>query len=728
MSLTSRIQSASARARLLSVCAIVIAALSQVAGGQTLPIRRVLLLHQSAVGSPIRAGFDAAFVEAIRAPQLQSIELYEETLETARFPGPEQSRAAADYLSRKYAGLKMDAIVAQGMPPLDFARQHRDIFGKPPIVAVVSPADELAEPNDDVTGIHGGFWITGMMDLALALLPETQTVIVVDAVRQNAGEIERDVRHQLREYRRRLNLEYLRDLPLDDVLRRVASAPPDAIVLFVRQTIRSATQDVDQFDAMAQVARTARVPVFSQVEDFLGKGILGGNIWQYQIDARRVAQIASQIAAGASVRDVPDVRATYAGRVDWRELKRWHIPESRVPPGVAVLFRAPSVFSVYRPYVIGAMVVFAAQGLLIGSLLTQRVRRRRAEQTTREAQARNSAMLQAIPDLMFVLRRDGTYIDYHAKDPKLLFVPPEVFLGRTIRDIMPASLIDQFMEALERVFDADEPVIVEYSLPLREGRDVCHFETRLARAGEDLALAMVRDVTDAKRATALNRDLAGRLIASQEVERQRVARELHDDLSQKLALLAIDIHQLSAEAPDDGRQREYCDQIRELAAEIASDIHQLSYRLHPSKLETMGLLAAMTSLCRDMSHQGGVRVAFTHDSVPQRVDPNVSLCLYRIAQEALHNVARHSHAREAEVRLAREDSLLTLRVADCGVGFDPQEASREGLGLISMRERVAYLRGRMVIHSAPGGGTRIGVQIPLEQPAADEASALALTV
>lgn len=808
------------------------------------PAKRVLLLHQAAVGEPIRAGFDDAFLEAMRSPQPEPIDLFEETIDTARFPGAERSQAVTDYLQRKYAGMPIDVIVAQGMPPLSFARQHRDLFGGPPIVTVVSPRGQFDHPRDRVTGLQGGFWINGIVDFAMALLPDTSTVIVVDGARQNVGEFQPEVERQLGERSRRVDLVYLRDLPLVDVLARVAAAPPHAIVLFVRQTMRSASQDVDQFDALAQISKASGAPVFTQVADFLGRGILGGYFWEYQADAKRLAAMARQIAAGANPNDIPIESATYKQRVDWRELQRWRIPESRVPAGTEILFRRSSFFVLYRRYVVAAAVVFVAQLALIGGLLTQRRRLRRAEAETRtsearyrsvvetqtemicrflpdttltfvndaycrvcgkppaellgrkfidlvppfaregvlrgishavqqvegvhshehpvllndggigwhhwvnrairssggtavelqgvgrdvterrraeealvKAEARNTAMLRAVPDLMFVLTRDGAYVDYHARDETLLAVPPHQFVGRNVRDVMPPPLADRLMEAIDRAFEVDEPIVVEYELP------VGHFEARLVRAGDDRVLSMVRDVTDAKRAHERNRDLAGRLIASQEVERQRIARELHDDLSQKLALLAIDIDRLSSGARRDRQRDERYQHLRALSAEIASDIHDLSYRLHPSKLETLGLLAAMTSLCRDMSHEGSVQVTFDHGPVPSWIDPSASLCVYRITQEALRNVARHSHARDAHVELKHENGALTLHVADSGIGFDPAEPGRAGLGLISMQERVAFLRGRLVIHSSPGRGTRVGVQIPLDQDAVEIAGA-----
>src|SRR5215510_987873 len=283
------------------------------------------------------------------------------------------------------------------------------------------------------------------------------------------------------------------------------------------------------------------------------------------------------------------------------------------------------------------------------------------------AEVRNGAILRAIPDLMFVMLRDGTYVDYHARDPKQLFVPPGTFIGRKVREVLPPALAEVIMDALERASQTDEPIVVEYDLPIGESRT---FEARIVQAGADRLLSIVRDVTESRRASELNRDLARRLIARQEIERKRIARELHDDISQRIALLNIEIDTIAGQVlSEESRAR-----LRALgmkAQELGSDVHHMSYALHPSWLETLGLVAALQALCRDASKQRNLHVTFTHRSIPSSVDPNVSLCLYRIAQEALHNVARHSHTREAHVSVACNADHIALQIADSGVGFNP---------------------------------------------------------
>jgi signal transduction histidine kinase len=340
------------------------------------------------------------------------------------------------------------------------------------------------------------------------------------------------------------------------------------------------------------------------------------------------------------------------------------------------------------------------------------------------AETRNGAILRAIPDLMFVMLRDGTCVDYHARDPNLLFVPPSAFLGKKVHEVMPPPLASLFMDALQRACATDDPVVVEYELPMEEPR---HFEARIVRAGADRLLSIVRDVTQEKRASEVNRDLAGRLIARQEIERQRIARELHDDVCQRLALLNIDIDAFAAQV-DSEQWRARLYKLSAMTNEIARDVHHMSYELHPSRLRIVGLGAALQLLCRDASKQRNLRVAFTQGPIPPTVGSDIALCLYRIVQEALHNVARHSHAEEAHVRLTCDaDGHIVLRIEDGGIGFDPRQVRRAGLGIVSMRERVTVVKGQLAIDAAPGGGTQITVRIPLDSEGAGSANEVSVS-
>jgi signal transduction histidine kinase len=210
------------------------------------------------------------------------------------------------------------------------------------------------------------------------------------------------------------------------------------------------------------------------------------------------------------------------------------------------------------------------------------------------------------------------------------------------------------------------------------------------------------------------RALTGKLLQAQETERRRIARELHDDMNQRLALLAVELDLLGQTPPESAAQ--LGGRVHELSAQVkqlSSAVHDLSHNLHPSKLGQLGLVASVRGLCKEQAQVHGLEVEFTHKQMPPSIPDDAALCLYRIAQEALQNVARHSGARHAHVELSGGDGGVCLRIVDDGVGFNLGAADGNGgLGLVSMRERLRLVGGAIVIESRPSTGTRIDVSVP----------------
>ncbi len=216
-----------------------------------------------------------------------------------------------------------------------------------------------------------------------------------------------------------------------------------------------------------------------------------------------------------------------------------------------------------------------------------------------------------------------------------------------------------------------------------------------------------------ERTSALHR-LNGRLISAQEDERRRIARELHDDFNQRLALLAVDLERLHDGPPVS--QESLTDELASLlrrTKELSTDIHNLSHQLHPSILQHLGLVAATKSLCKEISDQHAIDIEFVHHGVPRSLPGGIALCLYRIVQEALRNVIKHSGAESARIEITGTAGELGLKISDNGVGFDLESArKRSGLGILSMRERLRLVNGTISFMQTEPTGTRIDVRIP----------------
>jgi signal transduction histidine kinase len=233
--------------------------------------------------------------------------------------------------------------------------------------------------------------------------------------------------------------------------------------------------------------------------------------------------------------------------------------------------------------------------------------------------------------------------------------------------------------------------------------------------GEKCCLSVWADITDRKQAEEALASVSHKLIEAQEKERTRIARELHDDINQQVALAAVELEGLQQSNPNlDSEARRRMKALVKRISDIGMEVQAISHRLHSSKLEILGLVSACRSFCREVAEQHKVTVDFAADGVPREVPQDVTLCLFRILQESLNNAIKHSGAQHFEVHLRAVSDEIQLTVRDCGVGFDaPAALSGHGLGLISMRERASLVKGTISITSKPMSGTEITLRIPI---------------
>ena len=278
-----------------------------------------------------------------------------------------------------------------------------------------------------------------------------------------------------------------------------------------------------------------------------------------------------------------------------------------------------------------------------------------------------------------------------------------------------ASCLEQYSKA----FDRRQRFQIEYRLRRHDGEYRWIHDTGVPQFKADGSFAgyigSCIDISERKLADEALSSISRRLIEAHEEERTRIARELHDDINQRLALLEIELEQMDISSL--GSSVALSLQVfRQRLSDVASDVQNISHRLHSSKLEYLGLASAIKSFCKELSDWQKVRIKFTCDSIPGSLPPEVSLCLFRVAQEALLNCVKHSGVRQFEVDLKEAGENIQLTVCDSGVGFDVAKTSHNrGLGLISMRERVRLIKGTISIVSEPMKGTTIQVRAPLSE-------------
>ncbi len=349
--------------------------------------------------------------------------------------------------------------------------------------------------------------------------------------------------------------------------------------------------------------------------------------------------------------------------------------------------------------------------------------RRMAEERLRESEERIRRIVQKSPVAMLVT-------DESERKNELLNDKFTALFGYSIEDIpsvekwwalaYPDGIYRAEVAAEWRV-RVSEAVKNRSEISPMEARVCCkdgsyrYIEFHFASLGQTNLVSFV-DLTDHKIAQQELAKVGGRLIDAQEKERTRIARDLHDDVCQRLALLAIELEALG-EKPFDSRPqiRKQVNKLKRSVSEILTDVEVISHELHSSKLDLLGLNAAVRSLCRQFSMDHKVKVDFIEKDLTNSLPKDVSICLFRIVQEALSNCVKHSGADRYQVRLSGGPSEVHLVVCDEGVGFDPDVAINSGgLGLISMRERITMVNGTIAINSKLRRGTEIYCTVPIE--------------
>jgi PAS domain S-box-containing protein len=324
------------------------------------------------------------------------------------------------------------------------------------------------------------------------------------------------------------------------------------------------------------------------------------------------------------------------------------------------------------------------------------------------------------PECCYMISPGGIVLDVNPAACEALGYTKEELVGKAVSIIYAPESHSKMRDLLEKWRNTGRLESEEIVVLTRDGERrvvLVNAGSVMDAEGNLLHSTTVHvDITERKRAEEAVSTVNQRLIEAQEKERTRIARELHDDFSQRMALLQIRLEQLGQgnTAGFSSNARQQLDSISEIASEISSNIHDLSHQLHPSKLDTLGLVASVRSLCREFSEQHKLQVQFVHEDIPGPIPKDVTLCLFRIVQEALRNVVKHSGASEAAVELSGQGDRIDLCISDAGVGFETGSAKgAAGLGLISMRERLRLVGGDIVIESELLHGTRIHAHVPL---------------
>ena len=599
--------------------------------------KRVLIMTGYDPGHPAVTTILQNLTATMRDASPDRIEFFYEIQENFRIPASKYEADMVTYLQHKYAGEEFGLVVALGAPALQFLMNHEATLfvGVPRIFYFHDESEATARSLwPKVTGVWATLGLNKTLDLALELHPNTKHIAVVTGTARQDKFLRGEAEKAFLPYQT-VDFTYLTDLTIDDLKARVATLPPQTVVIYLSYFVDKTGHSFSGPEALSLFAPSSNAPIYGISGTYLGSGIVGGQLLDFASLGRAVGQTGLRVMSGEQPKDIAVLTVPTVPKFDWRQLMRWNVDRSKLPANAEFLYELPSFWAVYSWYVVVVVAVLITQALLIVGLLIMRARRRqsqlesqkklallaeegherlndivsnipgvvwearvdpvtrerqatfvsdyiekvvgytaaewistpaiglkllhdedrdriireadaimergtggvlqyrwmtkdgraiwvethmtpvqdetgtsvgirgvtlditeqrRAEEARRQSEERSRAILEAIPDLMFLQTRDGVFLDYHAKDLKDLAYPPEQFIGKNMTELWSPKLAEEFLERFRRA-EHGEPQVMEYELDINGKHG--WFEARIVLTGDNI-LSVVRDVTARK--------------------------------------------------------------------------------------------------------------------------------------------------------------------------------------------------------------------------------------
>ena len=551
---------------------------------QLIPVLILLFVSQAATGGERRRIYFLEGLSPAVTANVQTIDgfrrrlheltgeefdIFVDYMELVRLPSQTHLDSTVNYLSQKYAEAPPDVLITLGRATPPVLLKHPGMVGAT-VPILVANVPSTAVPSTDQ--LRNAVYVVSRYDflntlkLAQQLQPSSQNLAIVGGAGEYDHQWLDDARRQLEPHIASYKTRYITDVTYEEMLKEVSQLPKETIVILSIFLADGSGQARTTSEVAADLARVSSAPIYSPVAGTIGTGILGGYSDDWEAQGATVADIAFDILSGRDSAKIPRVNAAlHMNRIDERQLKRWHISQSRIPPDAEVRFREFNLWDQYRWQIMGAISLILIQSILIAALFLQRARRRAAEMD---------------------------------------------------------------------IWNKESALRVSY-----------------------------RQV----------RQLAGSLINAQEEERSRIARQLHDDVGQRVASLSIGLSNLKRGVADsDETVKSELSRLQVQTTGLAEELRDLSHELHQGALEHVGLPEALRERCDQISDESGTQINFELADGWTEVADDIKLCLFRVAQEALRNISKHAKAKMGCLAIAHQNGQVVMKILMTGSGSKHQ--------------------------------------------------------
>lgn len=561
--------------------------------------KRIVLLYTHRVVSPVNSEWYRGIVSELKAAFTEPLDIEIEYLDLVRSNDEDFERSWIELLRAKYSRKRPDLVIPIYIGAITFLQEHREeLFPGVPIV-FCSATKNLADQMRTLPGTTGAIFeidFNGTRELIKRLLPSTRNLVIITGASRESLDMRAAIGVGLlfsMYFSQAFEVEVWDGMPLGEMEEKISKLSPNTAVLLLSFDYDKLGNQYVTIEVAEQLAKKSSAPIFGIFDSLNGHGVVGGSMASVVGQGKLAGKLAAQVLRGAKPEELLPLGPEKPRLLfDDRQLRRFKIDSSLIPPSASIEFRPPSAWQLFGRYILWGAAALLAQSAIIISLLLNRRKRFAAE---REARA-----------------------------------------------------------------------------------------------------------------------LAGKILTAQEEERSHLARELHDDLSQRLAAVAIEAGSLEIQTGDKSLPSGSLSKLRQGIISICDDLHRLSRRMHPSILDDFGLADALCADCTSLMQRSDIEVDCQIGKLPPKLPKPLELCLYRVAQESLWNAVRHSGASRITVRLDSDSKRIRLEIEDngCGITLSDSPPSK-GLGLASIKERIRLVSGSVEIQTQTDLGTKIAAVVPL---------------
>jgi len=662
----------------------------------------------------------------------KGIELYFEYMDTKRYFDERYFQKLYEAMAEKYRREHFDVVIVTDNDAFDFVRKHynQKPFSALPVVfcGINNYNDSMLAGFDRFTGVVEDTDVKSTIEIALKLHPKTSQIVVVGDNTTTGIAMKQEVLSVMPYFRDLVKFIFIENFDSVELQKKVGTLPSDSIILLTVVN-RDKTGNFFAYEESLRLIRQAsKVPIYSFWDFYLGGGIVGGMLTSGFQQGKSSAEMALKILKGEDVSTIPVLKKSpNLYMFDYRELTRFGISQSHLPPQSAVINEPDTFYTQHRDIILAGSAIISVLSLIIIVLLVNISLRKRYETALKESEEKYRDLYDHAPDMYHSINRDGIIIDCNETEATMLGYRKDEIIGRPIADFLTEESRKTYEKEFSTLKDHKEWFGLEREFIRKDGSifsAALNVFVEFDEAGELIRTKTIgRDMTESKRvenelrrSREELRSLSAHLESTREEERGRIAREIHDELGQILSKLKLDIAWMKKRLSNEqGQLVEKSDKMSDLVDSTIQAVQRISSELRPGVLDYLGLPAAIEWQSAGFTEQTGIRCTTSIPSDLVVEDQNISTAVFRIFQETLTNIIRHAKASRVDVALKKRDNILELDVYDNGTGIlDEKIVNHTSFGLIGMRERARFLGGKVSITGVPGKGTTVLVRIPLD--------------